>query len=211
MGLWESIDKTDVKFLGVELNWMRYPREMRQAVLTLVALTGFMWFNQGFDSGVAEYGTSMHWSWFVIYGLTFYVTSWNYEKKGFMGGSRNVLASLGTIMLAFSLFELYWSIGYALSHRETWLLTSRAMMQISLIFTLSYFILALTYEVNDARWYHLLWFIPSIIWLLIGFPQTCYPQVDGTINYIENNAIHALNVISKATFTLGIIEPLKYS
>jgi len=208
------LDNLKACVFGVELNWWRHHEETRFSVLVVAGLAGLMWLVQGFDSGVGEYGVSMHWSVFVIYGLFYYFTSINLEKNGVIG-SKNVFISFILTGFCLAMFEWFWMLNYYMFYGESWILFHNSHILPNTVLTVAG--LAAIFYVNTLaqRTYKitsvitLLMLAPSIIWMMIGFPQTCYPQADGTIVYIENNRVHLLNVLAKGGVTWWVYETIK--
>jgi len=117
-------------------------------------------------------------------------------------GIRNLIISVLWTVFSVAIFEWYWGFGYALLHGECWLLTPLNTVYTELLvitFTGSLGgILAMKQGVRptvDRLTMFLI--LPAIMWLAIGFPQTCYPRANGTIIYIENNLVHLYNVLAK--------------
>jgi len=201
MSKWRFIDE-----VGAPFNWWAHQDYMRFAVLMVVLFATFMWAWQGFDSGVGEYGTSMHWSVFTIYGLAFCFVSHRLENRG-ITGSQNIVASISAVLFSLAVFEWYWMAGYYLLHGEKWILLNNfGHVYPNLFLT----IIGVPFlwkhgKLDKTRTYMLLFAVTAgLLWYYQGFPQTCYPQIDGAVLYIENNSVHMVNVLVKALFTWGL-------
>jgi len=200
---------------GLDLNWWRHQKETRLSVLTISGLALFMWIIQGFDSGVGEYGVSMHWSVFVIYGVFYYFMSLNLEKK-MVTGSKNVFISFVLTGFSLAVFEWMWMESYFYVHNMKWILYDNLGHIIPNTILTIIGLVAIFYTntlgERDEKKSSYLWMVlllPMAIWVSVGFPQTCYPQADETIIYIENNVVHLLNVLAKCGVTWWIYEAIK--
>ena len=177
------------------------------SVFILVIGTFGIWMWQGYDSGVAEYGTSLHWSFFVIYGLAFIYQSALYEENG-LKGSLNLLATASFTVLGVAVFEWFWMISYAVFHGEWWILTDNPLVPPNIYMTLNGlmwlpYIYAQGYK--PAIYKHTQYSLTAVtlttlLWYATGFTQTSYPQHQTPNIYIENNLIHTINLLSKASW-----------
>ena len=175
----------------------------------------FLWIVWGWDSGIGSYGTSLHYSVFVIYGLEYAALNWSLDTVEGLKGIRNLIISVLWTIFSVALFEWYWGIGYAIFHGEAWVLTSlntvyTDLIAITIIGVLGG-LLAIKWGVKPTLdWLTLFLCLPAIMWLAIGFPQTCYPAVDGSVIYIENNLIHFFNVLAKFGMAFGVANILMH-
>lgn len=179
----------------------------RIAVGVLVFGTLGIWIWQGYDSGVAEYGTSLHWSFFVIYGLAYIYQSALYEQNG-LTGSMNLWITASFTVFSIAIFEWFWMISYAVVRGEWWILTDNSYAVSNLYMTLNgviwlFYILAYGYR---PVWYRYTKYsliaviITTALWYVTGFTQTSYPQHHAPNIYIENNLIHTINTLSKTSW-----------
>ena len=194
-------------------NFLSATKAQRYSALVLAGLAAFLWFVRGWDSGIGQYGTSLHYSVFTIYGLEYALLNMWIDTSHKIRGIRNLIVSVTMTIGSVALFEWYWGISYAFFHGEIWVLTSAntvltELIIISLIGILG-FIYALYLGIKptiDRLTLFLL--MPSIFWWMVGFPQTCYPRVDGTVLYFENNLVHFYNVIAKLGMALASARTL---
>jgi len=122
-----------------DLNFLSATKAQRYTALVMSGIALFLWIVRGWDSGVTSYGTSLHYSVFVIYGLEYAALN------GSLGGLLAMKQGVHPTVDRLTMFLI----------------------------------------------------LPAIFWLISGFEQTCYPSVDGTIIYVENNLIHLYNVLAK--------------
>ena len=182
-------------------NFLSATKAQRYTAVIMSGIALFLWIVRGWDSGIGAYGTSLHYSVFVIYGLEYAYLNFSLARRG-IKGIRNLVTSVMITIGSVTLFEWYWGIGYALFHGETWVLTTENTVLTELIVITIIGIAGILYAkkqgMTPRRCPFLLGFItPAIIWYLLGFPQTCYPAPNGTIIYIENNITHLYNVLAK--------------
>lgn len=77
------------------------------------------------DMGTAfnyYYGKEMHYSAFVIYLLLWFFISKNYEKAGIIK-TKNVIYSSAVMLLAISVFEWFWILGFGIFQNQPWVYT----------------------------------------------------------------------------------------
>jgi len=194
-------------------NFFSATKAQRYTALVMSGIALFLWIVRGWDSGITTYGTSLHYSVFVIYGLEYAALNWWMDTARKIRGIRNLIINVLWTVFSVALFEWYWGFGYALLHGESWVLTPLNTVYTELLvitFTGSLGgLLAMKQGVRptvDRLTMFLL--LPAIMWLSIGFPQTCYPKIDGTIIYIENNLVHLYNVLTKLGLAFGVARTL---
>lgn len=78
--------------------------------------------NEWIEVFTSSYGTELHFSAVVIYGLMFYWLSKHYEKNGIVK-SKNIAYSIGLSLLAIGTFEFYWMLSYAYFQNQFWVIT----------------------------------------------------------------------------------------
>ena len=194
-------------------NFLSATKAQRYTALVMSGIALFLWIVRGWDSGITTYGTSLHYSVFVIYGLEYAALNWWMDTARKIRGIRNLIISVLWTVFSVALFEWYWGFGYALLHGESWVLTPlntvyTELLVITFIGSLGG-LLAMKQGVRptvDRLTMFLI--LPAIMWLAIGFPQTCYPKVDGTIIYIENNLVHLYNVLAKLGLAFSTAQTL---
>lgn len=194
-------------------NFLSATRAQRLTALLMSGIALFLWLARGWDSGIGPYGISLHYSVFVIYGLEYALLNWWLDTVHKIKGIRNLIVSSMVTVGSVALFEWYWGIGYAFIHGEKWVLTPLNTVFTELILITIIGIIGGLYAMKlgvrptvDRLTIFLL--LPAMQWYLIGFPQTCYPAIDGTVIYIENNLVHLYNVISKAGMALACARTL---
>jgi len=183
-------------------NFLSATKAQRYTALVMSGIALFLWIVRGWDSGITTYGTSLHYSVFFIYGLEFAALNWWMDTARKIRGIRNLIISVLWTVFSVAIFEWYWGFGYALLHGECWVLTPlntvyTELLVITVIGSLGG-LLAMKQGIHptvDRLTMFLI--LPSALWLLIGFPQTCYPQANGTIIYVENNLVHLYNLLAK--------------
>jgi hypothetical protein len=149
----------------------------------------------------------------VIYGLEYALLNWWLDNVENIKGIRNLTISVLWTVFSVAIFEWYWGIGYALFYGETWVLTPlntvyNELIVITIVGALGG-LMALRLGVRPTfDGLNLLMLICPVVWLLAGFPQTCYPKVDGTVIYIENNLVHLFNVLAKSGLALAVAKIL---
>lgn len=194
-------------------NYLSASKAQRYTALFMVGGAALLWALGGWDSGIGSYGTSLHYSVFVIYGLEYALLNWWMDNAEGIRGVRNLTISVLWTIFSVAVFEWYWSLGYALLHGEAWVLTPMntvytELIAITLIGTLGgMYAIRQGIRPNIDRMTILL-LMPALFWLAIGFPQTCYPAGDGTVIYIENNLIHLFNVLAKAGMAFSMANIL---
>lgn len=183
-------------------NFLSATKAQRYTALVMSGIALFLWIIRGWDSGITTYGTSLHYSVFVIYGLEYAALNFWLDTARKIRGVRNGIISVLWTIFSVAIFEWYWGFGYAIFHGECWVLTPLNTVYTELIVITLIGALGLVYAMNlgvkpivDRLSIFLL--LPAVFWLIIGFPQTCYPKVDGTIIYIENNLVHLYNILAK--------------
>ena len=196
-------------------NFLSATKAQRYTALVMSGIAAFLWAIRGWDSGITTYGTSLHYSVFVIYGLEYAALNWWMDTARKIKGIRNLIISVLWTVFSVAIFEWYWGIGYALQHGETWVLTPLNTVYTELWVITIIGALGGLYSMKlgggimvDRLTFFLL--SPVIFWLLIGFPQTCYPDVDGTVIYIENNLVHLYNVLAKLGFAFATARVLMH-
>jgi len=195
--MFDRIDEWDSDW-----NFLSATRAQRLTALIEVGIALFLWIVSGWDSGIGKYGTSLHYSVFVIYGLEYALLNWWLDKVHHIRGIRNLIVSIMVTVGSVALFEWYWGLGYSHFYGETWVLTPMNTVFMELIIITMMGINGILYAIRlgikpkiDRLTIFLL--IPAVLWWMIGFPQTCYPSVDGSIIYIENNIVHLYNILAK--------------
>lgn len=183
-------------------NFLSATKAQRYTALVMSGVALFLWIVRGWDSGITTYGTSLHYSVFFIYGLEFAALNFWMDTARKIRGVRNLLISVLWTVFSVAVFEWYWGCGYAFFHGGYWVLTPlntvyTELMVITFIGALGglYAIKQGVRPTVDRLTMFLL--LPAIFWLISGFEQTCYPQADGTIIYIENNLVHLYNLLAK--------------
>jgi len=204
-----KIDALEVDLFGLDLGWWKHAWAIRLGVLFIVFSTAIIWMFQGFDSGIREYGTSLHWSVFVIYGIVYFILSTHYENLG-IKGSQNFVYSFSFTVLAVALFEWYWSLSYGYLY-DVWLIFKDKMLLIKLVgitaigfLCIIHLYIDTPYRLNIELSAIIFSLIPAVLWFTTGFKQTCYPQIDGAIIYLENNGVHLINLIAKITLAYAV-------
>lgn len=179
----------------------------RLSVGILVLGTSVIWMWQGFDSGIAEYGTSLHWSFFVIYGSAYMYQSAMYEQNEVEGSLNLMLTAIFTV-LGVAVFEWFWMTSYALVRGEWWILLDNPVVLPNIYMTLNgvlwlLYIRGLGYR---PTWYKhtgyalIAVILTTLAWYATGFMQTSYPVHNQPNIYIENNLIHTINTLSKTAW-----------
>ncbi|MBA7700522.1 hypothetical protein ES703_109237 [subsurface metagenome] len=194
-------------------NFLSATKAQRYAALIEVGIALFLWIVRGWDSGIGQYGTSLHYSVFVIYGLEYATLNFWLDTVEKIRGIRNLIISVLWTMFSVALFEWYWGLGYALLHGEWWVLTPSNTVFTELITITIIGVLGLIYAMKlgvtpTVSRLTLFLSLPAIYWLIIGFPQTCYPSVDGSVIYIENNLVHLYNVTAKLGLAFATVKTL---
>lgn len=189
-------------------NFLSATEAQRYTALIMSGMAAFLWAMRGWDSGFGSYGTSLHFSVFTIYGLEFAVLNWWMDNAEGIRGIRNLIISVSWTIFSVAVFEWYWGIGYAIFHGEWWVLTPMNNVYTELIVITLTGIFGGIYAMKmgvqpKVDSFTLFLALPAIVWLIAGFPQTCYPKVNGTIIYIENNLVHLYNVIAKLGLALA--------
>lgn len=194
-------------------NFLSATKAQRLTALIEVGIALFLWIVRGWDSGIGQYGTSLHYSVFVIYGLEFALLNLWIDKVYNIKGIRNLIVTCMVTVGSVALFEWYWGAGYAFYYGEKWVLTPLNTVYTELILITIIGIIGLLYAFHleieptiDRLTIFLL--IPAAFWLIIGFPQTCYPSLDGTVIYIENNLVHLYNILAKLGMTFACARTL---
>jgi len=194
-------------------NFLSATKAQRYTAVLMSGIALFLWLVRGWDSGVGSYGASLHYSVFVIYGFEFFLLNLWIDKVHKIKGVRNLIISVLWTIFSVAIFEWYWGFGYALLHGELWVLTPlntvyTELIAITIIGALGglYAIKLEIHPTIDRLTIFLL--LPALQWLLIGFPQTCHPSVDGSVIYIENNLVHLYNVASKVGLALAVARTL---
>lgn len=199
-------------------NFISATKAQRYAALVMVGIATFLWIIRGWDSGVGEYGISFHYSVFIIYGLEFALLNWWMDNAENIRGVRNLTISVLWTIFSVAIFEWYWGLGYALLHGKWWVLTPvnhvyDELIAITLIGSLGG-IYAIRHGIKPSMdGITLLLLLPALFWLAIGFPQTCYPYIEGqskyvNVLYIENNLIHLYNTLAKAGMAFSVASVL---
>lgn len=194
-------------------NFLSATKAQRYTALIMVGIAAFLWIIRGWDSGITTYGTSLHYSVFVVYGLEYALLNWWMDHVENIRGVRNLTISVLWTVFSVAVFEWYWGIGYALFHGEWWVLTPLNTVYTELIvITLTGALGGLLAMKQGLRpkfdKLNLLMFLCPVIWYLAGFPQTCHPKVNGTIIYIEDNLVHLFNVLAKSGLALATAKIL---
>ena len=189
-------------------NFLSATKAQRYTALVMSGIAAFLWAVRGWDSGITTYGTSLHYSVFVIYGLEYALLNWWMDHAGHIRGIRNLIISVSWTIFSVAVFEWYWGLGYAILHGEAWVLTPlntvyTELIAITLIGTLGGMYAIRQGLLPKIDGITILLLLPAIFWLAIGFPQTCYPSVAGPIIYIENNLVHLFNILAKAGMALA--------
>jgi len=183
-------------------NFLSATKAQRYSALVMVSIATFLWIVRGWDSGIGKYGVTLHYSVFLIYGIEYAALNWWMDTARKIKGIRNLVISVLWTVFSVAVFEWFWGVGYAFLHGEWWVLTPQNTVFTELIIItvmgslggLYAMMLGIRLKVDRLTMFLVL---PAIIWLALGFPQTCYPKVNGTIIYIENNLVHFYNVIAK--------------
>ena len=194
-------------------NFLSATKAQRYSAIILSGIAVFLWAVRGWDSGIGAYGTSLHYSVFVIYGLEYALLNWWMYRAEKIIGIRNLIISVLWTVFSVAIFEWYWGIGYALLHAEEWVLTPMNTVYTELIVITIIGALGGLYAMKLGvkpiiSRITIFLTLPAIFWLAIGFPQTCYPHVDGSVLYVENNLVHFYNVIAKVGFAFAIAKIL---
>lgn len=194
-------------------NFLSATKAQRYTALIMSGIAAFLWAVRGWDSGIGSYGTSLHYSVFVIYGLEYALLNWWMDNAENIRGVRNLTISVLWTIFSVALFEWFWGFGYAIFHGEWWVLTPTntvftELVAITIIGALGG-LLAMKWGVCPTfDVLNLLMFLCPVVWYMAGFPQTCYPHADGTITYIENNLIHLYNILAKSGLALAVAKIL---
>jgi len=183
-------------------NFLSATKAQRYTAIVMSGIALFLWIVRGWDSGITKYGTSLHYSVFVIYGLEYAALNWWMDTARKIRGIRNLIISVLWTVFSVALFEWYWGFGYALLHGESWVLTPlntvyTELLIITFIGSLGGLLAMKQGVCPTVDRLTMFLILPATIWLISGFEQTCYPKVDGTIIYLENNLIHLYNVLAK--------------
>lgn len=212
------LDRLKVRLFGLDLAWWKHSKEMRKSVAVIVLGAFLIWIIQGYDSGITDYGTSLHWSVFVIYGLAFIELSGYYERELGVTGSQNTIYAFVFTVFSVALFEWYWMISYAFTHGKAFVLFNNLGHTFpNLILTVigGLFLWHIRDETNlklNPRYkIIILGLAPCLAWILMGFPQTSYPQLNTAPLYIENNWIHTVNLLAKIGFTVASMSPMQFT
>lgn len=194
-------------------NFLSATKAQRYAAAIEVGISCFLWIAKGFDSGIGEYGVSLHFSVFVVYGIEYALLNWWLDTKHQIKGIRNLIVSCLITIGSVACFEVYWGVGYSYFHGEIWVLTPLNNVYTELIIISLMGFLGLLYAIRlgiklkvDRLTCFLL--IPAAFWYFSGFNQTCFPAVDGSVVYIENNWVHLLNTLSKLGMSLACARTL---
>jgi len=190
-------------------NFLSATKAQRYTAVLMSGMAALLWALRGWDSGIGSYGISLHYSVFVIYGMEYAVLNWWMDNAENIQGIRNLIISVSWTIFSVSVFEWYWGLGYALLHGELWVLTPMNPVYTELIAITLIGALGGMYAMRQGIYPKidgivLLFLMPALLWLAIGFPQTGYPQLDGTVIYIENNLTHLFNVQAKASLALAM-------
>jgi len=194
-------------------NFLSATKAQRYTALLMSGIAAFLWAVRGWDSGFGSYGTSLHYSVFVIYGLEYAALNFWLDTVEKIRGIRNLIISVLWTVFSVALFEWYWGIGYALLHGELWVLTPQNTVFTELIAITIIGALGIIYAVKlgvhpTVDRLTLFLALPAIQWLFVGFPQTCYPSIDGSVVYIENNLVHFYNVAAKLGLAFATAKTL---
>lgn len=200
--MFDLIDEKLTKVWGWKYECIEGFTRLSVAIMVLGATVIWMW--QGYDSGVAEYGTSLHWSFFVIYGLAYIYQCAVYEQNGVKGSLNLILTAIFTV-LGVAVFEWFWMISYAVVRGEWWILLDNPVVLPNIYMTLNGAIWLLYIYANGYKpaWYKhtryslIAVILTTILWYATGFMQTSYPVHNQPNIYIENNLIHTINTLSK--------------
>ena len=189
-------------------NFLSATRAQRYTALVMSGIALFLWVVRGWDSGIGQYGTSLHYSVFVIYGLEYALLNWWMDTVQQIRGIRNLIVSVMITIGSVAIFEWYWGLGYALIHGEIWVLTPLNSVYTELVVISLIGLVGILYAIRlgvNLKIDRLTIFLslPAIQWWIIGFPQTCYPSLDGTVIYIENNLVHLYNIMAKLGMSLA--------
>jgi len=189
-------------------NFISATKAQRYTAVLMSGIAAFLWAVRGWDSGIGKYGTSLHYSVFVIYGLEYAILNWWMDNAENIRGVRNLTISVLWTIFSVAVFEWYWGLGYALQHGATWVLTPMNTVYTELLAITIMGVLGGLYALSRGirptiDGITILLLLPALAWLAIGFPQTCYPSINGTIIYIENNLIHLFNILAKAGLALA--------
>ena len=183
-------------------NFLSATKAQRYTAVLMSGIALFLWVVRGWDSGITKYGTSLHYSVFVIYGLEYAALNWWMDTARKIRGIRNLIISVLWTVFSVGLFEWFWGLSYAFIHNEFWVLTPMntvytELLAITIIGALGgLYAMKLGVRPTVDRLTMFL-ILPAIFWFATGFEQTCYPSVNGTIIYIESNLIHLYNVLAK--------------
>jgi len=194
-------------------NFLSATKAQRYTAYIMVGIATFLWIVRGWDSGITTYGTSLHYSVFVIYGLEYALLNWWIDNAHDIQGIRNLMISVLWTVFSVAVFEWYWGLGYAFFYGETWVLTPlnavyNELIAITIVGALGG-LMAMRLGVRPTfDKLNLLMVLCPAIWYLAGFPQTCYPKVNGTIIYIEDNLVHLFNVLAKSGLALAVAKIL---
>jgi len=71
------------------------------------------------------YGKEMHYSAFVLYGLTFWYLCRHYNKKMDIKGTQNFAYSAGITFLSIAVFEFFWMTCFSIFQNQPWVTTPR--------------------------------------------------------------------------------------
>lgn len=191
-----------------DLNFLSATKAQRYTALLMSGMAALLWAVRGWDSGIGSYGISLHYSVFVIYGLEYAILNWWMDNAENIQGIRNLIISVSWTIFSVAVFEWYWGLGYALLHGELWVLTPMNPVYTELIAITLIGILGGIYAIRQGirlsmDGITMLALLPALVWFAAGFPQTCYPSVEGTVIYIENNLVHLFNVLAKAGLALA--------
>lgn len=205
---------------NLQFNIFRHTKETRRSVLIVSLGALCIWMIQGFDSGIREYGTSLHWSVFVIYGSIYYLLSWYYDTRLGITGTRNFIYCFSFTIMAVGIFEWYWMAGYALVYEAPWIIKEDLAATIQNIGITLTGILCLAHIYRETNWrpridvYSVMFgylTLPLMYgWIAIGFPQTVYHSIGGSITYVENDMVHLINTVVKISMALATILPLLF-
>ena len=194
-------------------NFLSATKAQRYTALVEVGIALFLWFARGWDSGIGSYGKSLHYSVFVIYGLEYAALNWWMDIARKIRGVRNLIISVLWTVFSVAVFEWYWGLGYAFYHDQWWVLTPQNTVYTELLVITFIGALGGLYAMKlgvqptvDRLTMFLI--LPAALWLISGFEQTCFPAVDGTIIYVENNLTHLYNVAAKSGLALAVAKIL---
>ena len=167
------VDKLEPTFKGHVFNpFLKFRLNRRLAFFFAVGLGLVPWILFGFDSCIAQplmclyrlpglllgnltfgewahtwteyYGKEMHYSAFLIYGLTYWALSRHFDVKLGIEKSKNVAYAASLTFLSIAIFEFYWMYSYAIFQSQPWVTSPqlpqlRILIQNIIFLTLGFF------------------------------------------------------------------------